>query len=108
MNIEEVLASPILWFGAMVVAGWILYLWSARIAPPFQPSGMKTKAYTGGEMIPGQAYRPGYDFFHVALFFTLMHVAAIVIATAPRDVIPWGAIIYVGLISICVLVLRSE
>ena len=106
MTIDEILGSPILWFGAMVLAGWLLYLWSARIAPPFQPQGMKTQAYTGGEPIPGQVYRPSYEFFHVALFFTLMHVAAIVVATAPRDVVPWGAVLYLALIVVCVVVLR--
>jgi len=100
------LDSPIVWLGAMVLAGWLLYLWSARTAPPFRPTGMKAKAYTGGEAIPGQVYRPSYEFFHVALFFTLMHVAAIVVATAPRDIVPWGTIIYLMLIGFSVIVLR--
>ena len=104
----ESLDSPFVWFGAMILAGWLLYFWSARTAPPFKPIGMKARAYTGGEAIPGEAYRPSYEFFHVALFFTLMHVAAIVVATAPRDIIPWGAILYVMLIGFSVMVLRWE
>ncbi len=90
----------------MVLGGSLLYLWSSRVAPRFSPTGQKAKAYTGGERIPGQAYRPGYAFFHVALFFTLLHVAAAVIATAPADVVPWGAVVYLGVVALAVSVLR--
>jgi NADH:ubiquinone oxidoreductase subunit 3 (subunit A) len=100
------LASPLLWYGVMVGAGLLLYAWAARVAPPFRPAGAKATAYTGGEAIPGQAYRPGYDFFHVALFFVIMHVAAILLATAPRDVLPWSALAYLAVVATSVLVLR--
>ena len=102
----DVLTSPLLWFAAMVAGGWLLYLWASRVAPPFQATGRKAKAYTGGEDIPGQVYRPGYQFFHVALFFTIMHVAAIVVATAPQGLIPWVAGVYLGVIALSVAVLR--
>jgi len=102
----DVLTSPLLWFAAMVAGGWLLYLWASRVAPPFQATGRKAKAYTGGEDIPGQVYRPGYQFFHVALFFTIMHVAAIVVATAPHGVAPWAAGVYLGVIALSVAVLR--
>ncbi len=102
----DILGSPFVWFAVMVLAGWLLYLWSFRVAPPFRPEGSKTKAYTGGEALPGQAYQPGYQFFHVALFFTIMHVAAIVAATAPRGVVPWAAVGYLAIISLSILVLR--
>lgn len=102
----EILASPLLWFAVLVAIGWLLYLWAGRVAPPFRPVGSKAKAFTGGEALPGQAYQPGYQFFHVALFFTIMHVAAIVIATAPPNVFPWAAAGYVAIISLSVMVLR--
>jgi len=106
MDLADILASPIVWFVGMVLVGWLMYLWASRVAPVFRPEGSKTKAYTGGEDIPGQAYQPGYQFFHVALFFTLMHVAAIVVATAPRGVVPWAAILYLAVISLSLVVLR--
>lgn len=102
----EVLASPLLWFAVLVAVGWLAYLWAGRVAPPFRPVGSKAKAFTGGEALPGQAYQPGYQFFHVALFFTIMHVAAIVIATAPPTVLLWAAAGYVAIISLAVMVLR--
>ena len=106
MDVIAVLASPFVVFGGMVVAGWLMYWWSGRVAPPFRPTGGKAKAYTGGEDLPGQVFRPGYQFFHVALFFTLLHVAAIVVATAPSDVLPWGSLVYLAVVSLAVVVLR--
>jgi len=99
-----------LWYGlaAMIAVGWLLYAWASRVAPPFQPEGSKTKSFTGGEAIPGAAYQPGYQFFHVALFFTLMHVAAIVVATAPGGVVPWAAFVYLGIVALAVVVLRGS
>ena len=108
MDLSEILTSPFVLFAAMVAAGWLLYGWSMRLAPPFRATGGKAKAFTGGEDLPGQAFRPGYQFFHVALFFTLMHVGAIVVATAPPDLLPWGPIGYLGIVSLAILVLRSS
>lgn len=103
---DAVLLSPILWFLLMALGGGLLYLWAARVAPPFRAAGSKARAFTGGEDIPGRAYRPGYQFFHAALFFTLLHVAAIVVATAPPGVAPWVGMVYLSVIGICILVLR--
>lgn len=108
MSEADWLASPIVWFPAMLLAGTLLYLWAARVAPPFRPTGMKAKAFTGGEDEPGRAYRPGYQFFHAALFFTLLHVAAIVIATVPGGALPWAALLYLAVVGMCVVVLRGS
>lgn len=44
----------------------------------------KTKAYACGEDIPLHNARPEYgQFFPFAFFFTIMHVAALIIATVP-------------------------
>lgn len=102
----DLLLSPITWFFIMILGGALLYVWAARVAPSFEPVGSKAKAFTGGEDEPGRAYRPGYQFFHAALFFTLLHVAAIVIATAPPGIVPWAAMAYLSVIGLCVVVLR--
>src|SRR3972149_9079860 len=104
---SDILASPLVWFAVMVLAGWALFLWSSKVAPPFRAIGQKAKAYTGGEAIPGQVYRPGYEFFHVAFFFTIMHVAAIVVAPAPPGGAPWAAAGDVGAPGLAVGVLRG-
>ncbi len=102
----ELLRSPLLWFATMVLAAWLLYWWAARVAPPFRPTPRKVGAYVGGESVAAQAYTPGYQFFHIALFFTLVHVAALVVATVPRDAFPWAALLYLGIVGLAVAVLR--
>ena len=47
--------------------------------------------YIGGEVATAQVWQPGYQFFYVALFFTVVHVAALVLATSPPDATPLGA-----------------
>ena len=101
----DLLASPIVWFAAMIAVGWLLYAWASRVAPPFQPEGSKTKSFTGGEAIPGAAYQPGYQFFHVALFFTVLHVAALVLVTAHTGTSALLIAIYLGVVSLAVAAL---
>jgi len=50
MDAYDVLASPFAIFAGMLAAGWLIYVWSGRVAPPFRPTGGKAKAYTGGEV----------------------------------------------------------
>ncbi len=41
-------------------------------------------AYSCGEEMPSNSYRPDYgQFFSYAFFFTIMHVAALMLATIP-------------------------
>ena len=51
---------------------------------------------------------PGYQFFYVALFFTVVHVAALVLATAPADAPLWGPLGYLAIMAVAVMVLRWE
>jgi hypothetical protein len=44
----------------------------------------------------------------VALFFTVMGVAALVLATAPPDAPLWGPLGYLAIMAITVTVLRWE
>ncbi len=64
--------------------------------------------YVGGEAVEAQAYLPGYQFFYVALFFTVVHVAALVIALAPADAPLCATLGYLGIVAIAVTVLRWE
>lgn len=104
----DVWASPFVVFALAVAAGYLLYLWSRRIAPRPAPVGDKTMPYVGGEPAPARSLQPGYGFFTVALFFTLVHVAALVLATMPPGALPWGAIGYLGIVGTAVIVLRWE
>ena len=106
--IEEALTSPFVIYAVAMAIGYGLYRWSRSIAPPFIPTPDKTMPYVGGEPSEAQIYQPSYHFFYVALFFTLVHVAGIVLATAPPDAPLWATLAYLALMALGVAVLRWE
>jgi NADH:ubiquinone oxidoreductase subunit 3 (subunit A) len=88
----------------------LLYLLGKRLAPKLNRAGGKLTTYACGEDIPGVKVQFGYRlFFFIALFFTIMHVAALMIATVPGGKIVWFAVFYLAVIflSIMALVTRS-
>lgn len=104
----EILGSP---FAVMLLAlavGYMLYAWARRIAPPFTPYGDRTMPYVGGEACEAQAYRPAYDFFYVALFFAVVHVAVLIIAVTPPGASLAVTLGYLLVIVLAVTVLRWE
>jgi NADH:ubiquinone oxidoreductase subunit 3 (subunit A) len=104
----DLLGSPLVVFALALGAGYLLYAWSRTFAPAPPPTGEKTMPYVGGEPYKAQKLQPSYQFFHVALFFTLLHVAALVLETAPRGFLPWTALAYLGIVAAAVLVLRWQ
>jgi hypothetical protein len=80
------------------------------MAPKLKKTGGKLATYACGEDLPGIKIQFGYRlFFFIALFFTMMHVAALVIATIPGGKIVFFGIIYLLMISLSItaLVTRS-
>ena len=108
MTTADLLTSPFVIFGIAVAIGYVIFLWSRTIAPVSVGGLNKQMPYVGGEAAVAQNYQPGYQFFYVALFFTLVHVAALVLATAPPGILPWAAIGYLGVIAVAVMILRWE
>ena len=108
MTTADLLTSPFVIFGIALAIGYLMYFWSRTVAPASTGGVNKQMPYVGGEPAVSQAYQPGYQFFYVALFFTLVHVAALVLATMPSGILPWGAVGYLGVIALAVLILRWE
>jgi NADH:ubiquinone oxidoreductase subunit 3 (subunit A) len=104
----DILASPVIIMAFALGIGSLIYAWSRTVAPPFTRSVNKTMPYVGGEVAEAQAFMPGYQFFYVALFFTVIPVAALVLATAPPDAPLWGTLGYLILMVIAVVILRWE
>ena len=105
-----ILLSPPVAFFVFLAAAFGLYGLGKGMAPKMTKVGGKLTTYACGENIPGVKIQFGYRlFFFVALFFTMMHVAALVIATAPSGKIVFFAIVYLAMIflSIMALVTRS-
>jgi NADH-quinone oxidoreductase subunit A len=104
----DLLTSPVIIMAFALGTGYLIYAWSRVIAPVFTPSVNKTMPYTGGEIVEAQAFQPGYQFFYVALFFTVVHVAALMLATAPPDAPLWGPLGYLAIMALAITVLRWE
>ena len=104
------LLSPPVAFFVFLGFGGLLYALGKKMAPKPRNVGGKLETYACGENLPGFKIQFGYRlFFFIALFFTMMHVAALVIATAPSGKIVFFAIVYLAMIflSIMALVTRS-
>ncbi len=108
MALVDVLTSPFVIFAVAVAVGYLMYLWSRTISPASTAGVNKQMPYVGGEPAEAQVYQPGYQFFYVALFFTLVHVAALVLATMPSDILPWASVGYLATIFLAVMILRWE
>lgn len=97
--------TPITVFLVALLAAAILYRWGRALAPPPTPVGHKMEMYTGGEAPKAQEVRPSYGFFHVALFYTVLHVAALILVTAPGGVSGFLVAVYFGAIALAVAAL---
>ncbi|MCX6564483.1 MAG: hypothetical protein NTU60_12925 [Candidatus Aminicenantes bacterium] len=106
----EFLISPPVAFVLFLAVAFLVYLVGKRMAPKMTRTGGKLTSYACGEDIPGTKVQFGYRlFFFIALFFTIMHVATLIIATVPAGKIVWFAVFYLAVIflSIMALVTRS-
>jgi hypothetical protein len=105
-----ILLSPPIAFFFFLGTAFALYGLGKKMAPKLTKVGGKLTTYACGENIPGVKIQFGYRlFFFVALFFTMMHVAALVIATVPPGKIVYFAVFYLAMIflSVMALVTRS-
>jgi len=111
MNGLRFLLSPPVAFLIFLAVALLVTAVARGMAPKPRKVGGKLATYACGENLPGIKIQFGYRlFFFIALFFTMMHVAALVIATAPAGKIAFFAIIYLAMIflSIMALVTRSR
>jgi hypothetical protein len=105
-----VLLSPPVAFVFFLLTAFGLYALGKGMAPKLTKVGGKLTTYACGENIPGVKIQFGYRlFFFIALFFTMMHVAVLVVATVPAGKIAFFALFYLVMIglSVAALVTRS-
>lgn len=109
MNGTSIFLSPPVAFFLILIAAILLYLLGKRMAPKPTKTGGKLTSYACGEDMPGTKVQFGYRlFFFVALFFTIMHVAALVIATVPAGKIAVFAVLYLAVVFLSVLALITR
>jgi NADH-quinone oxidoreductase subunit A len=108
-GIDFLLSPPVAFF-IFLGAAFLVYGLGAKMGPKLTKVGGKLATYACGENLPAVKIQFGYRlFFFVALFFTIMHVATLVIATVPSGKIIFFAVFYLLMIflSIMALVTRS-
>ncbi|HKZ63351.1 MAG TPA: NADH-quinone oxidoreductase subunit A [Thermoplasmata archaeon] len=101
----DVLLAPFIVFAAALAVAGILYLWGRSLAPPASPGGHKQEMYTGGEAPRETDARPSYEFYHAALFFTVLHVAALFLVTAAGGPAAALALLYLGVLAVALAAL---
>ena len=105
----DILLSPPIAFVLFLIAAVLLFRLGRRMAPKSNAVGGKLTSYACGEDMPGQKIQFGYRlFFFVALFFTIMHVAALVIATVPAGKIVLFAVLYLAVIFLSIMALVTR
>ncbi len=105
----DILVSPPIAFLIFLALFYLLYWFGSLMAPKLKKVGGKLTSYACGEDVPGVKVQFGYRlFFFIALFFTMMHVAALVVATLPAGPIVIFGLCYLGMIFLSVLALITR
>ena len=84
----QYLAAPPAVFAVVFATGWIIFTLFSKLA--FRGAGKKSdgagKPYACGEDNYNHAAQPDYSiFFPFAFFFTLAHVATLIVTTVPQE-----------------------
>jgi NADH:ubiquinone oxidoreductase subunit 3 (subunit A) len=83
---DKILLLPPLTFLILLAVGYLLSLGLSGLAFKGHEAPGKLEQYACGEDIPATHIKPDYSqFFPFAIFFTIMHVVALVVTTIPVE-----------------------
>jgi NADH:ubiquinone oxidoreductase subunit 3 (subunit A) len=104
----DFLLSPPVAFVIFLASSYLISLLTGFISARGQVLTGKNKAYACGEDVAKNRARPEYEqFFHIAYFFTIMHVIALIIATDPTGFSPLvGIYLAAALVALLILFRR--
>ena len=107
--ILQILFSPLGVFVIFLAVSFALYGLGAYMAPKSNPSVGKLSMYSCGEDLPERKLASSAaQFFHIALFFTIMDVAALSLSTLPAEGGLYLGLIYILAISTAVFALVTR
>ncbi len=102
MTITSLLIPPVAFVIYLVLVS-LLAGFGRVLAGPGDATPMKTSTYAGGEMPPAAGAAPGYNpFFVLALFFAVLHLGVLVLASGN---IGLTAGLYLGGLALVLIVL---
>jgi hypothetical protein len=108
--IRSVLVFPPFAFGIYLLVIWAVSRLTSGMAAGHTDAEGKELPYACGEEFPAEKATPEYGaFFPFAIFFTMMHVAGLMLATfalAPAGILPLGAgVVYLAAIGLILAIL---
>ncbi len=99
---------PPIAFILLSVVSYLVYRVGRNFGPKANLEEGKVSTYACGEDIPGKKVQHAYHLFHIAFFFTILHVAALMIATVPGGGIALLGIIYLVIVLIAITILLVD
>lgn len=109
MRFPDLLLSAPVVFLIILAVCFLLYKLGDVMAPKSKKVGDKLEPYACGEDMTDNAITINYRlFFYIALFFTIMHVSVLVVATVPASTLALLAIPYLLMISLSVAALITR
>jgi NADH:ubiquinone oxidoreductase subunit 3 (subunit A) len=109
MSFPDILLSPPVVFLIILAACFALFWLGGFLGPKARKVGDKLEPYSCGEDMPDNPIQINYRlFFYIALFFTIMHVAVLVVATVPASTLALLAAPYLLMISLSVAALVTQ
>jgi NADH:ubiquinone oxidoreductase subunit 3 (subunit A) len=108
MDPNLLLSPPIAFLIGLGVA-YAVYGFGRLLGPVPTPTPGKLEPYACGENFEAEKFSFGYRrFFIAALFFTIMHVAVLSVATVPGGALAYRAIGYLVVIAASISILYSD
>jgi len=105
----NILLSPPIAVLFFLLLGYGLYALGYGMAGAVKPEPGKDETYACGQEYETQQFQFGYQkFFIAALFFTVMHVAIMTIATVPWGPSAYKALAYLAVIGISIYILYLD
>jgi hypothetical protein len=106
MNIANILLFPPVAFCLFLLMGLLVLFSGSLLAIKGKISDGKKTQYACGEDIPAAKVQPDYAiFFPFALFFTIIHVTALIMATLPTGHIALMGVLYMTGVASCLYTL---
>jgi len=106
MKEAEILLFPPVAFTIFLLVGFLLLWLGKSMAATGKHSSGKRTPYACGEEVSDEKLQPDYSyFFPFALFFTIIHVAALMLATLPGGQTALLGIVYLAGVAIALYTL---
>jgi NADH-quinone oxidoreductase subunit A len=109
MNAAEFILFPPVAFIIFLSVGVLIEVCGPRLAAKGKTNGGEKTQYVCGEDVPSQRVQPDYsDFFPFAVFYSIIHVTALIMATLPSGNIALMGILYLAGVAISLYILMSR